>query len=432
MKRIFTAVLVIVFAFTAHFAQAQFTINGNSSDISTASRPSSFQLTPDLANQKGAVWNNTPIDILNNSFTLTFKANFGSKDATGAEGIALLFQKDARGTAALGAGTLSQYFGYQGIAPALNVEFDANVSRGNSGKNSPDVIGLTKNTTATTASKLQNAVHANSANANIEDGANHDVEVSWDALAQTLYIYFDGTLRQAYTNDVVNTIFDGNSNVYWGFTASTGSNSNQQRVYQVNLTLTDVNNKGLSPLPVSLVKFAAAKNEKDTHLTWTTASEKNSAYFQVERSTDAKNWTALTRITSHGNSNNIHNYEFNDVSNTVGLIYYRLKMVDMDETAEFSKVISVQTESRLTASVNVYPNPVQNAETLHITFETREKATATILLLDMMGTVVKTENQTAEAGKNIYSLNMAVIKPGMYLVQVVSGNAKETARIVVR
>ena len=88
MKRLFTTVLVAVLAFATQFAQAQFTTNGNTSDISTASRPNSFQLTPDLANQKGAVWNNTPIDVLNNSFTLTFSANFGGKDASGAEGIA--------------------------------------------------------------------------------------------------------------------------------------------------------------------------------------------------------------------------------------------------------------------------------------------------------------------------------------------------------
>jgi hypothetical protein len=432
MKRIFTSALVLVFAFATQFAQAQFTARGTASEISTTKRPHSFELTPDQANQQGAVWGNSPIDIQNNSFSLMFSANFGSKDAAGAEGLALVFHNDARGAAAVGNGGLSQYFGFQGIASSLNIEFDTNVSRGNSGKNSPDAISLSKNTPSATGSKLLNAVQANATNVNIENGADHAVEVAWDALAQTLYVYFDGNLRLTYTNDVVKNIFGGNSTVYWGFTASTGDNSNQHRVYDLNLSLTDLNNKVISPLPVSLAKFAATKTEKGNKLTWATASEKNSAYFQVERSTDAKTWTALTQITAQGNSNNLVNYEFTDAATTAGLTYYRLKMVDLDATSEFSKVITLQSGNRQLAAVNVFPNPVQNTQSLHIAFEAQEKATVTLQLLDMMGTVIKTENQSADSGRNTYSLDMNSVKPGMYLVQVTSGSAKETTRVVVR
>ncbi|MBK0404327.1 T9SS type A sorting domain-containing protein [Adhaeribacter sp. BT258] len=431
MKKIFTTALILLFALTARVSKAQFTANGDAIEISTTKRPHSFQLTADLTTQQGAVWSNTPIDLRNNSFTLTFSANFGSKDATGAEGMALVFQNDARGAAATVGGP-SQYFGFQGIASSLNIEFDTNVSRGNSGKNAPDAIGLSKNTATATATKLQNAVQASTVNANIENGADHKVEVSWDALAQTLYVYFNGSLRQTYTNDVVNNIFGGNGSVYWGFTSSTESLSNQHRVYDLNISLTDLNNKVITPLPVSLVKFAAAKTDKGNKLTWATASEKNSAYFLVERSADAKNWNALTKIASQGNSSNIVNYEFTDASSAAGLLYYRLKMVDLDGTSEFSKVITIQSENQLAASVSVFPNPVQQAENLHLTFETKAKANVTIQLLDMMGTVVKSENQTAETGRNTYSLNMASVKPGMYLVQVASGSTKETKRVVVR
>lgn len=110
MKKNFTTALAAIFTFVAGLAQAQsqYVVNGNATEISTTINPNSFQLTPDAKNQNGNVWNKTRIDIKNNSFVLTFKANFGSKDATGAEGMALVFQNDASGTATLGSGNQSQ------------------------------------------------------------------------------------------------------------------------------------------------------------------------------------------------------------------------------------------------------------------------------------------------------------------------------------
>ena len=231
---------------------------------------------------------------------------------------------------------------------------------------------------------------------------------------------------------MVENIFGGDPIVYWGFTASTSTLFNQQAVHQVNLALTDVSNKIISPLPVTLVNFTAAKTDAGTKLTWSTASEKNSAYFQVERSADAKNWTALTSVAAHGNSNIVNTYNFTDATTTTSLAYYRLKMVDIDGTSEFSKVISVQAANRVTTSVNVFPNPAQNTESLKIAFKANENAAATLTLLDMMGNVVKSENQSAVAGNNVYSLALNSVKPGIYLVQVSCGTTKETIRVVVR
>jgi hypothetical protein len=65
---------------------------------------------------------------------------------------------------------------------------------------------------------------------NIEDGLWHDATFSWNATTHTMSVEILGQ-TYSYSSDIVNTIFSGNSMVYWGFTAATGSfNGNEHGV----------------------------------------------------------------------------------------------------------------------------------------------------------------------------------------------------------
>ncbi|MBL4862299.1 MAG: PKD domain-containing protein, partial [Crocinitomicaceae bacterium] len=64
---------------------------------------------------------------------------------------------------------------------------------------------------------------------NIEDCNWHEYRVVWDPIAQLFEIYLDGALVLSYTGDIINTIFGGDPNVYWGFTGATGGLTNQQQ-----------------------------------------------------------------------------------------------------------------------------------------------------------------------------------------------------------
>lgn len=433
MKARFITILVAIATFISQVSMAQFTVNGNASDISTKKAPTSFRLTPDVVNQKGNVWNNTKIDIKNNSFVLTFQANFGTKDGSGADGIGLVFHNDTRGVKALGAGTEGKYIGFKDVKPSLGIEFDTYDNSTASGDISTDHISINKNGSTDAINQLTKPVAARANSGNIEDGAMHNVRVEWEALSRTFSVYFDGSLRQMYTNDVVNTIFGGNGSVFWGFTSSTGGSTNQHAVYQLSMVLSPVViDKTPAPLPVTLINFAAATFANGTMLTWATATEDNSDYFQVERSADAKNWDAVTKVTSHHNSNSRRDYTFNDAAAPAGSSYYRLKMVDLDGTFEYSKVVSVKAGGLRTAAIAAYPNPVQNGQALQVRFTSAQNAPVTVILSDLSGTVVVKTTGNCLAGENAYAVNTSSLKPGMYLVQVISGTAKETTRVLVK
>jgi len=111
-----------------------------------------------------------------------------------------------------------------------------------------------------------------------------------------------------------------------------------------------------NPLPVELVDFKGRAEAGDIRLTWTTLSEVNSDYFQIERSGDGKIFSPVGSVGAHGNSNQRHNYAFVDMNAGSNVYYYRLRMVDFDEFYEYSETIQI-IPNLSDVRVKVYPNP---------------------------------------------------------------------------
>lgn len=187
-----------------------------------------YVITPDLTTQTGAVWYNNPID-LSTSFTIQFDADFGNKDANGADGMVLVFKDSATPEIGIEGSGLS----YSGISGAsIAIEFDT-YTNGGIGDPTYDHTAIISNgsTSHTATTNLAGPIEASAiAGANIEDGVAHAIEVSWDADIQTLYIIFDCEERLTYTGDIVNDIFSGAPTVYFGFTGSTGALSNLHQI----------------------------------------------------------------------------------------------------------------------------------------------------------------------------------------------------------
>jgi hypothetical protein len=113
---------------------------------------------------------------------------------------------------------------------------------------------------------------------------------------------------------------------------------------------------GKSALPVVLVAFTAERFEDHVAIKWNTATEVNSDHFEVHRSQNGHEWKPLAKVKSNVESKKMKEYHYLDKEPLSGINLYRLKMVDMDGTYSFSKMISVEFDG--VETVNVYPNPV--------------------------------------------------------------------------
>lgn len=111
-----------------------------------------------------------------------------------------------------------------------------------------------------------------------------------------------------------------------------------------------------NPLPVELLEFNGTMKGRDIMLTWSTVTEVNSDYFQVEHSTDGQFFEPVGSVDSHGNSNERHDYHFVDMNVESGVHYYRLQIVDFNGAFEYSPTIQVVPDFS-DARVMIYPNP---------------------------------------------------------------------------
>jgi len=124
------------------------------------------------------------------------------------------------------------------------------------------------------------------------------------------------------------------------------------------------------PLPVELTAFTAqAVQNRDALLTWTTASELNSDYFDVERSLDGLAFAKINQATAQGTKQTATTYSFTDAgigAKVTGPVYYRLREVDQDGTAHYSEAKVLSFSKVINPALSLYPNPASTTTTLDL------------------------------------------------------------------
>jgi hypothetical protein len=120
----------------------------------------------------------------------------------------------------------------------------------------------------------------------------------------------------------------------------------------------------VNPLPVQLVGFLATRGGSGVQVTWATASERNSAYFVVERSADGRVFAEVARVAAHGTTALSHHYASLDAAAPAALLYYRLRQVDLDGTVAFSPVVTVAALGGAIAEFTLAPNPARESISL--------------------------------------------------------------------
>ncbi len=153
-----------------------------------------------------------------------------------------------------------------------------------------------------------------------------------------------------------------------------------------------VSNTGLSSLPVTLISFTAKQQGSNILLEWETSREINVSHFDLERSTDGRTFVVVNKINARGGSNA---YQFLDAPTSNLVYYYRLKMVDNDNSIRYSKVVTVRYDGN-TGVVNAYPNP---ARSYIIVQHPIVASTSEIKLIDFTGRIIRKVNAEKNSGK---------------------------------
>jgi uncharacterized membrane protein len=153
-------------------------------------------------------------------------------------------------------------------------------------------------------------------------------------------------------------------------------------------TLAD-NFGGGNALPVQLTSFTAAMQGTSAILNWATATEKNNAGFQIERSIAGSNvWAEVAFVNGHGTSSTPNSYSYEDKNLASGAYIYRIKQIDNDGTFKY---YTANVDAGATHGFQLcsnYPNPF-NPST-DIQFSVPQDGYASLKVYNMLGQEVQT------------------------------------------
>jgi hypothetical protein len=195
--------------------------------------------------------------------------------------------------------------------------------------------------------------------------------------------------------------------------------SNNGAQFDLNWNLNPPNMIDCSLLPVELLSLEARPKARQVDLHWSTATEQNSAYFQVERSEDNTHFTPLGQVPAAGSSQTLREYGYIDAAPLKGMNYYRLLQVDADGTSEYSNTVSA-TYRWSSVALNVYPNPA--GESIWAAFEMPAEGPVRWRIMDTSGRIVGEGPANVAGGMNQVEIPLARIDAGSYMLELLDGD----------
>lgn len=391
-----------------------FTLNNDAQYI-TVNGEQCIQLTDAANNQTGCAWNGNQIDF-NSDFSLNLDYYFGSNTG-GADGTTFTFQPSS----STACGVNGSQLGGGGISNSLVIEFDTYDNDGSSTNDlSCDHIAVEvdgdlpddPSYSPPNQAPLEGPYCAKSGGGNIDDGNVYAVEIEWIVATQTLNVYFDGSLRLTLAGyDVVNNVFGGQSQVYWGATAATGGLNNQQYFCPSTVVV----------LPVELNSFNSECTEEREVFYWESESEVNLESYDLEYTYDGIVFYPVKNVEAVGTTDQKTQYSVSVESNDQDMRYYRLKMRDIDGRVETSELIASKSCHENEGGIIHTVAQASNEITVNL------KEIGELMVFDAFGKMVY-----ISSNQLVHHIDTQEFSNGVYVIKVMDaeGSIRDTRKLM--
>lgn len=181
-------------------------------------------------------------------------------------------------------------------------------------------------------------------------------------------------------------------------------------------------------LSVELIQFEAKAGEKEIVLSWSTETEHNNAFFEIERSTNGRDFESIGIVEGAGDSNQKLEYFLIDNHPIPGMNYYRIVQHDFDGASHYFKVTSANFES-ISGFVNLRPNPFN--ELLQMEYISGGEEYFFLTIFNSQGQIVQREKAFLNQGLNVLTFNTINLPKGFYYLSMFTDeNAIYSSRIL--
>ncbi|MFM9051890.1 MAG: hypothetical protein ACKOKF_06190 [Bacteroidota bacterium] len=182
-------------------------------------------------------------------------------------------------------------------------------------------------------------------------------------------------------------------------------------------------------LPVEWLSFEVSAMNNGRLLKWSTATESNTDFFQVQISTDGKEFETIGHLAAAGNSSTIRSYEFFDQETRNGTLYYRIRQIDYDGQFMLSETRFFIDKTENT--IMVIPNPITESK-FHLQKDNNLDGEWQVILYDQLGRKILDKSGYAEAqSQNDLEFEMPEgVEPGCYTLVAILDGRSHSERIM--
>lgn len=208
--------------------------------------------------------------------------------------------------------------------------------------------------------------------------------------------------------------FNNNPNVRIGYHWLNNGNGSGT---DPSVAIDDIRITTVVPLSLNLVDFYSKPSESATELHWKSMNETDFSHYDLERSEDGKIFSKIARIEGKGSPNVASSYRQNDVKISNKIVYYRLKMVDLNGEFSYSKIIDVDPNAQKTNSISIIHTEITQNQ-LDIILLSNKRDYVTYSLYNSLGKLIfSSKKEEINVGKNYSTMNLSDLETGIYILK---------------
>lgn len=187
--------------------------------------------------------------------------------------------------------------------------------------------------------------------------------------------------------------------------------------------------------PVEWLDFKVEQKGVDAVLTWSTAQELNSDYFDVERSLDQTTFEMIGTVQAAGTTTEISEYTYTDpiiTAQSNPVLFYRLRQVDLDGKFDYSNVVELQMVKTEQVLLLVFPNPADERITIRYIFTGDKTGSRGLRILDALGKNMYEKGIMNDVSEGEVQLSTSTWAEGYYFIQLFSEGNSDVFKLEVR
>lgn len=182
------------------------------------------------------------------------------------------------------------------------------------------------------------------------------------------------------------------------------------------------------PLAINLSSFEVENSGDDVAINWATSFEKENHHFILLRAGSDLKFEEIAQLLSQGDSEDAQFYSFMDRNPVVGINYYQLAMVDINNEIKLSDIRSIEKKGP-SKPISISPNPNNGSFSMNVLVP--ESGDYLVSITSTEGKVASQQVYAFKKGSHTIPFNKLNLQKGSYIVRIQKGKFTLEEKLVV-